>query len=301
MAIKTWFVETRPQFLILSLVLTLLGGAAAAYHGPFSWRDTIIAGVGLLLLHISCNTLNDYFDYKSGLDMRVRRTPFSGGSGILPAGLMKPGEVLLLGLATFFLAVPVGVYFLWTKGPWLLPILLFGAFAVIFYSPIILRVGMGLGEITAGLGLGTLPVLGTIFVNHGPCDWRYVIVCAPSGFMVLNLLLLNEFPDIEADRTVKRKTLPVQFGWTAAAAIYTLFNLGTYAWIAGCVALGFMPRWTLLALLTLPLGLAGIAGAWGGRKDPARLIKGLGANVGMILLTQALMAAGFIVAELLER
>ena len=106
MKLKTFFLETRPQFLILSVVLAFLGTSIAWYDGAFNPGYAILAFVGLLLTHISVNTLNDYFDYKSGIDLEVRRTPFSGGSGILPPGALKPGQVLWLGLGSLLLAIP---------------------------------------------------------------------------------------------------------------------------------------------------------------------------------------------------
>ena len=110
--LKVWFLETRPQFLTLSVVLAFLGSTVAWYDGYFDLGHAILAGFGLILAHISVNTLNDYFDFKSGIDLATKRTPFSGGSGILPAGLLSPAQVLWLGLVSLILAVPIGIYFI---------------------------------------------------------------------------------------------------------------------------------------------------------------------------------------------
>ena len=109
--IKTWFLETRPQFLLLSLVLAFLGTSIAWYDGYFHLGYAVLAFIGLLLAHISVNVLNDYFDYRSGIDLETRRTPFSGGSGILPAALLKPGQVFWLGLGSFLFTIPIGIFF----------------------------------------------------------------------------------------------------------------------------------------------------------------------------------------------
>ena len=88
--LKTWFLETRPQFLILTPICVLVGVAAAAYDDfDLNPVHVILTLVGALLAHISVNVLNDYFDYRSGIDLATKRTPFSGGSGILPGGLLK--------------------------------------------------------------------------------------------------------------------------------------------------------------------------------------------------------------------
>src|SRR4030042_5892414 len=116
MPLKTYFLETRPQFLVLSLVLIILSTSMAFYDGVFNLKYTLLTLVGLLLLHISVNTLNDYFDYKSGIDLKVNRTPFSGGSGLLPAGKISARQTFWLGAISFILAVAIGVYFIFNKG-----------------------------------------------------------------------------------------------------------------------------------------------------------------------------------------
>jgi 1,4-dihydroxy-2-naphthoate octaprenyltransferase len=296
MSITVWFAETRPQFLLLSLILALLGGAIAAAVGEFSWGHTLLAAFGLLLLHISVNTLNDYEDYRSGLDLKTTRTPFSGGSGILPRGLMTPRQVRRLGLGAFAVAVPIGAYFLLTRGIALLPLFVFGALAVLFYTSKILKIGFGLPELTAGLGLGALPVLGVAFVNLGSYEPRAIYASIPSGLLVLNLLLMNEFPDREADASIGRRTLPIQIGWRGAAIVYAIALAATYLWIVAGAWFRLLSPWTLLALATLPAAALAVSGLFGPRKMP-RLIRSMGANVIVVLATQFLMAAGLIIGN----
>ena len=136
---KIWFLETRPQFLLLSVVLAFLGASIAWYESqelgiPFNLGYAFLAGFGLLLAHISVNTLNDYFDYRSGVDLETRRTPFSGGSGVLPAALLKPGQVFWLGIGSFLLAIPIGIYFVIVSGWLLLPLLLIAAVCILLSS-----------------------------------------------------------------------------------------------------------------------------------------------------------------------
>lgn len=299
MAFKYYFLETRPQFLILSLVLAILGTGMALANGYFNLTYAILTFVGLLLLHISVNTLNDYFDYRSGVDLATRRTPFSGGSGFLPAKILSPWAVLALGLGAFFLAVPIGVYFVVVEGTALLPLFAVGAVLVLAYTSVFTKVGLGLAEIAAGLGLGTLPVFGIYYINTGEAAGAAVYASVPSGFLVANLLLLNEFPDAEADRIGKRKTLPIILGAKGAAVVYSALTIGTYLWIVAGVLFDLMPAWTLLACLTLPMAFKAIAGSFAS-DDVEKLIPAQGANVMVVLLTQLLMGAGFILSYFLR-
>jgi len=294
---RTWFLETRPQFLIISLMVVFLGTSVAWYHGYFSLLYFLLALIGLLLVHISVNTLNDYFDYKSGIDLEVKRTPFSGGSGILSAGLLPPVSVGRFGLVCFLLAIPIGIYFvvILPRGWLLVPVLVTGALCVLLYTTHIKR--WGLGEIACGLGLGTLPILGAYFVQSGTYTWEVVIAAIPSGILLHNALLLNEFPDVEADEKGGKKTLTIVMGKKKASLLYSMLLIAMYVWIAVWSIAGFMPIFALLGLLTLPLGVKAIKGARH-YDEESKLIPALGANLMVIIGTQALLAVGYIIAAI---
>jgi len=292
---RTWFLATRPQFLIISVLQIFLGTAVAWYYGYFSVLYCLLALVGLLLVHISVNTLNDYFDYKSGVDLEVKRTPFSGGSGVLSAGLLTPASVGRLGLVCFLLAIPIGIYFVIVRGWLLVPVLVAGALCVLLYTTHLTR--WGLGEIACGLGLGTLPILGAYFVQSGTYTWEALIAAIPTGIFLYNGLLLNEFPDVEADQKAGKKTLPIVMGRKKASLLYSILIIAMYAWIAAWSIAGFMPIFALLALLTLPLGVKAIKGARH-YDEQSEWSAALGANLMAGVGTQALLAAGYIVAAI---
>jgi len=293
MRFKTWFVETRPQFLLLSVVLAFLGTCIAWYDGSFHLGYALLAFVGLLLAHISVNVLNDYFDYRSGIDLETKRTPFSGGSGILPTAQLTPRQVFWLGMGSFLLIIPIGVYFVMARGWLLLPLLLVAAVCILLYTPIMTRLGWP--EWAAGLGLGTLPVLGAYFVQTAQYNLPVLVASIPSGILVHNLLLLNEFPDTEADRKAGRKTLPIAIGRRKASWVYSALTVAVYLWIIGGVLTGQMPAFSLLGLLTLPLAIKAIQGALN-NEDMTKLVPGMANNVFVVLLTQLLMGIGYILA-----
>jgi len=289
--LKVWFLETRPQFLLLSVVLSFLGISIAWYDGPFHLGYALLTFLGLLLCHISVNVLNDYFDYKSGIDLETNRTPFSGGSGILPASLLKPRQVLWFGLISLLLAVPIGVYFVLARGWGLLPLLIVGALCTVIYTPLVTK--LGFPEWAPGAGMGTLPVLGAYFIQTAGYTLPAVIAAIPSGILVHNLLLLNEFPDVEADSKAGRKTMPILIGRSKAWMVYSALTVVVYLWIIGWVIAGIMPVFTLIALLTLPFAIKAIRGS---RKheDMKRLVPAMANNVLVVLLTQFLLGAGYI-------
>jgi len=293
MKLKIWFLETRPQFLVLSVVLAFLGTCIAWYDGFFHLGYAVLAFLGLLLAHISINVLNDYFDYRSGIDLATKRTPFSGGSGILPAALLEPKQVFWFSMTTFLLAAVIGIYFVIVTGWLLLPLLLVGALCILLYTPVILK--QRWPEWSPGLGLGALPILGAYFVQAGAYSWPVLIAAIPSGILVHNLLFLNEFPDTEADKTANRKTLPITMGKEKASIVYSVLMVLVYLWIIGWVIAGIMPVFSLIALLTFPFAIKAIQGA---RKhqEITRLVPAMANNVLVVLLTQLLLGIGYILA-----
>ncbi len=293
---KKWMMVIRTPFLLLPVALAVLGTAAAWYDGAFHWGHAVMAFAGLLLAHISVNVLNEYHDYQSGVDFKTKRTPFSGGSGALPQGLVTPRQALILGWAALLVNVPIGIYFCLVKGWGLLPLLVAGAVTIVLYTPVFLK--MGYPEWAPGLGLGALPVLGLYFVQTGQYTLTALAAAVPPFLLVHNLLLLNEFPDMEADRSSGRRSLPIAAGRKKAARLYAAFNVLVYVWIAAAVAAGWMPVPVLLGLLTLPFAVNGIRGALNST-DPKRLMPGMASNVMMVLLTQVLMGAGFVLAGIL--
>ncbi|MFC2048444.1 prenyltransferase [Chloroflexota bacterium] len=295
MKLKIWFLETRPQFLLLSVVLAFLGTCVAWYDGAFHLGYALLAFLGLLLAHISVNVLNDYFDYRSRIDLETKRTPFSGGSGILPSVLLTPRQVFWLGIGSFLLAMLIGVYFVMTldRGWLLLPLLLVAAVCILLYTPLILKSRWP--EWAPGVGLGILSVLGAYFVQTAEYTWPVVIASIPSGILVHNLLLLNEFPDVEADRKAGRKTSPITMGKDKASIFYSVLTAVVYLWIIGGVVAGVMPGFSLLGLLTLPLGIKAIRGSLQ-YQDMSKLVPAMANNVLVVLLTQFLLGIGYILA-----
>ena len=302
MKLKGIITIARPQFLILSIILGFLGTAIAwyehqEYDGAFNLGYAFLAGIGLIIAHISVNVFNDYFDSRSKLDTKTVRTPFSGGSGAIQSGLLTEKQALWVGITTLIIIIPIGVFFTVVAGWRLLPLLAVAILCIIFYTPLILK--MGYPEWSAGLGLGVLPVLGAYFIQTGTYSISALLASIPSGILVHNLLLLNEFPDVESDVTVKRRTLPIFIGKKKAAIFYSALTIIVYLWIIGTVIHRDMPVFTLLGLLTIPLAFKAIYGAFK-YDDMSKLVPAMANNVFVVLLTQLLIGVGFILGGLFK-
>jgi len=297
--LKTWFLETRPQFLILTPMCVLVGVAAVAYDDfDLNPLHVILTLLGALLAHISVNVLNDYFDYRSGIDLAAKRTPFSGGSGILPAGLLKAQEVYLLGLASLIGVGAVGIYFTMEWGWRILPLGIVGMLVVYLYTTHITKNPL-VCAIAPGLGFGPLMVVGTYFAQTGEYSLTAGLASLVPGFLVSNLLLLNQFPDVEADKVASRRHIPIAYGRRFSAKVYAVLMLATYVSLAAAVGFGVLPLTALIGLLTLPLAVKTVMGALKNYDDMEKLMPSLGMNIQVILLTTLLTGVGILLGLLL--
>jgi 1,4-dihydroxy-2-naphthoate octaprenyltransferase len=291
MKLKVWFLETRPQFLLLSVVLVLLGTAIARHEGCFDLLKFVLTMLGLILAHSSVNILNDYFDYKSGIDLETNRTPFSGGSGILPAGLLKPKGVYIYGVGCLMAALAIGLYLTFISGWQLLPLILLGGPVIYFYTSHLTK--WLVGEFWAGLGLGMLPVLGTYFVQTGRYSLEAVVASLAPGFLTANLLFLNEFPDVEADKKGGRYHLVIALGPKNASRLYAGLVLLVYLSIISGVVFKLMPPLTLISFLSIFFAYKAVKVTLKHYVNAQELLPALKANVLTVLVTDAFVALGY--------
>lgn len=283
---------TRAPFLLLSVALVANGAAAASFAGAFDPIRTVVALAGLGSLHASVNALNEASDYQTGIDFQTDPTPFSGGSGTLPEGDLGPRQAWLIGLLTAGFGAIVGFWFLWLVGAALLPFIVVGGGIVLVYTDHLTKYGVG--EVAAGLGLGALPVAGTAFVQGGSLPTAAIAVSIPSFFLTFDLLLLNEFPDEEADRQGGRRNLVHRLGRDGAANLFVLAAMAVPASIVGAIAVGVLPVPAILGVLPSALLVRPVA--WAIRHPDASIsVAALRDNVVWIIGTNAMLAVGLLV------
>lgn len=284
----------RPNFLTLTPVSVLVGiGAAVHEHVPISVGDCVLVLVGALLAHMSVNLLNEYDDFRSGLDSMTERTQFSGGSGALPKHPDAASATLTLGLICLGLTAALGLYFVYEKGSGLLPLGLLGVLLVVAYTPIVTRRPL-LCLLAPGLGFGPIMVMGTAFVLSGHYSWGAATASIPPLLLVSELLLLNQFPDIEADRKVGRRHLPIVLGRKRSSVLFGALVIGSYAAIGLGVLFGSLPALSLLGLLGLPAGAILADRVYRNAEDSTALIPYMGLNVILIHVTLVLVAIGLL-------
>jgi len=296
-SLKAWLTLPRFQFLPLTIIMVSLGTAIAAYEGYFHLGHFLLAMIGSILVHMTVNIINDYHDYVDGIDLNTQRTPFSGGSGVLPLNLLKPKQAFWFATICLLIAMVIGFYFVMKRGWLLFPLLLLAGFSAYFYNVYLSK--WQIGEIFAGLCFGPLLVLGSYYVQTGRYSWETLVASLAPGILTSNLLVLNEFPDREADRKGGRRHWVITLGKKDASYLFVALLTASYLCIIVGVLSKMMPVLTLIGLGTIGFGWKAAKGALKYYDNTEKLVPVLGMNVITILGTQALLTIGYVIAALI--
>lgn len=294
MKLKVVFQSMRMPFLILTIACVFLGASIViANHSPVKLPVLTLALFGALLAHISVNTLNEYLDFKSGLDYETIKTPFSGGSGALPENPEMSGAVFAVGIISSILLFTIGAFFAWQYGPGIIPVGVAGLVLIASYTGWINKHPF-ICLVAPGLGFGFLMVAGTQFVLQGEYVLLSWLVAAIPFFLVNNLLLLNQYPDIEADTNAGRYHFPIAYGVNRSTFVYGLFASATVLTIISYVIAGYLPKLSLIALLPMSLAFFSLSGAVKFGTEIGKHPQYLGANVAATILTPSLLGISLI-------
>jgi 1,4-dihydroxy-2-naphthoate polyprenyltransferase len=226
----------RIKFLLASLIASANGITLAfSRYSSFDLGYAILTMAGVFSLHASIDLLNDYWDYKRGIDKIAKRTKFSGGTGVLPENLLSPKTVYKAAILFLMIGTLIGAYFVMVRGPIIAFILAFAVFAIFFYSTKV--VNFGLAELFVGIK-GSLIVIGSFYVQTSFIEFHAVFIGTIIGILSSSVLLVNSFPDYDADRLGGRRTLVIMLGKRNAYRIFLILVITVYAMIifaVGCL------------------------------------------------------------------
>ncbi len=297
---KAILILLRLPFLTVTLGGVAAGTAFAKWEtGSFDLVRFLLALFGAACLHIATNVANDYFDFKAGTDAANRSgtSPFSGGSGILLGGFLRPGEALATAVVFSALGSAAGLYLdSVSPGHVILAVGAAGLFLVYNYNGWPLRlVNYGLGEVGIFLAWGPLMVFGAYYVQAGAFGSAWVLgPCIISGILTTLVLLINEFADRDADKSAGRRTIVVLRGFEGGLRVYFALAMTCYAVAVLGVVLDGWP-WAVLAVL--PTVILPIRAVHIGRRNLGRWPEFLGsvkATILMNLLFLIILAISFV-------
>ncbi len=249
---QTWFLASRPWSFTMSAISVTVGTALAAGAVPFSFGLYLLALIGIVAFHAATNLINDYFDYRSGVDSpeaptaRYRPHP-------LVEGFLTDRQVLQGALLLYILTAGIGLYLAATRGLMVLLLGLIGMGASLFYTaPPLKCKHHALGELSVFAMWGPLMVEGAYYVQTGHLSWQAFGVSVPLGVLVALVLLANNLRDTSYDRHQAVRTLPILLGQRAGLGLYASLILLAYLSVVLTILAGPLSLWALLVLLSLP-------------------------------------------------
>lgn len=291
------FIQTlRPQFLLLSVVVVLLGTSAALYEGAqWSTLQFLALVAAAVMAHVMVNLLNEYQDFQSGLDQTTQRTPFSGGSGALVEYPSLAPAVFKASVVVGVLLLLLGGYWIVMKGWLLMPIGLIGLLLIVFYTSHITR-SPWICLIAPGFAFGPLMVLGSYYIWLETISWPAITLSLVPFFLVNNLLLLNQVPDLKADQAVGRFNLWMRLGFNQTSRIFIAFELLAFTTIIVAVLMLSLPVWLSFALIMGLLAVKMVKLVVIAQENIEKLMPALAMNVIINLLTPLLLSLGLLLS-----
>jgi 1,4-dihydroxy-2-naphthoate octaprenyltransferase len=298
-AARRAFLATRPPFLITSAMPVLIGTAWAgsAFH-RFDGLLLALALVITVLAHAAANVYNDVGDDVIGADAENtdRIYPYTGGSRFIQTGLLSRGQMMRLALGLAAAAMVLGALLAVLRGPGVILLGVTGLALGLLYSlPGAQLSARGIGEAAVAVSFGALPVLGAVWLQAGTIDWGAALLCVPVSAWASAILIINEVPDIEADRRVRKRTLVVRWGAGGARWIYCLLTVAALVAAGAAIEIHALPLWYgIVALGLAAFGLQAAGGISTERSGRGRLKR----SIEFTLAIHALGCVALIVAIL---
>ena len=290
--ISIWLRAIRIRFLLASVVAVSAGLAITWWQtSSITIFDAILTMCGVLALHASVDLLNDYWDFKRGIDTATNRTKMSGGSGVLPEGLLKPTQVYAAGIAFLIIGTMIGIYFVATDGIIIGIILAFAVISIYFYSTKI--IDWGLAEVFVAIK-GSMIVIGTYFIQTSHINESVILAGIVIGVLSSLVLFITSFPDYDADKAKGRKTLVINLGKQKACSILWVFPAIAYTISIAAVIFEIFPIFCLIILLAIPLIIKSARKLKQNYDELTNLISAMSSTLYFSRITGALFVIGFL-------
>lgn len=261
---RAWKEAVRPLSLTASLIPLMLGGAVA-----FSVLNTInlslflLTLLGGLMIQAGTNMINDWKDADRDSENVEGIRPFTGGSRMIQLGLISRSDMGFFGIIVSSLAALIGIYLVFASGWGLIPLIIYGLLAGLFYTGAkgkfsFINMAPGIAEFLIATTFGVLMTVGAFYVQTGYFTLQIFLLSIPVSIFITNVLLINQFQDAESDEKSEKRTLVVRFGKQKAKNMLIGFFIAAYAIIGLLPVLGYAPYALYFAFLSIPFAFQAI-------------------------------------------
>ncbi len=247
---QSWILASRPKTLLAAVVPVVVGSALAINRGKFFLIYSFVALLCSLLIQIGTNFTNDLYDFLKGADNHKRKGPLR----VLSSGLISVNEMKVGSILVFFTSFLLGLYLVYACGIVVLIIGIISIIAGIAYTagPFPLAYN-GLGDIFVFMFFGVVGTSGTYFLHLREFSLLSFLTSIPVGALVTNILVVNNYRDIEEDKAAGKNTLAVFLGRNFTRYQFIFLLIASFAIPAILFLLFNFHAWIFLPYLTIPL------------------------------------------------
>ena len=289
---KVWLEAARPKTLPAAVIPVVVATALAAAQGRADYGEAAICLTFALLVQIGTNFANDYFDFVKGADTAERVGPRRA----VAAGLVSPRAMLGATGAVLAAAFLVGLLLVIEGGWILLPIGVVSLVCAVAYTGGPYPLGYnGLGDVFVFVFFGLVAVGATFYVQAGVPGPDVWLVAAAVGLLAANLLVANNYRDVETDARAGKRTLVVRFGRRFARWQYGLSSAFALLVPAALVALDY--AWPVLLPLLLTPWAVGLSRRLESSRTPAEQIALLASTAKFLAVYGLLISAGVMLGQ----
>lgn len=220
-----WLKLIRLGTLIISFCPVVVGIIVASKYVEIDWIIGIITIICAMSLQALSNMINDYFDYKNGID-----TPqYNGYEKPLVAGILSIEQQKKYILIVLGVSVLSGLFLSLKGGYFIIIIGLFALLSAWYYTATKKSLShLGLGDIFVFFLFGPIATIGTAYLQTGNFNVESMWAGFICGSIATCVLIVNNIRDKETDAFAKRKSFAVRFGKRASEVEYLIFILSTF-------------------------------------------------------------------------
>ncbi len=293
-----WMQAARLKFLPQGVMPVMLAAAVAYAQGSFQPVYFIVALLAAAAVQIGLTMLNDTLDFAYGTDKKVagEKNPYSGGSGVLTSGVIKPKQALRGVIGLYLFALSCAVYLAWQVGWELMFIAVIGATISILYSVKPFRFAYhSMGELMMFMGYGPIITAWSYYIHTASLNAEIFFIGAIPGLLMWTMILINEIPDYEEDYSAGKKNFVYRLGPAKTKNLYIASLAIIFIYLTQLIIAGILPVWCALAYLGLPLAIVSALKAHRYYKDPIKLATSNKYMVMLYSLTTITVAIGFLI------
>jgi 1,4-dihydroxy-2-naphthoate octaprenyltransferase len=291
----------RAPFLAGSIVPVIIAAAYAFVEKQFIFFPFLVSVLGVGALHLGANLINDYYDARGSDPINIRLTPFSGGSRVIQNKEIAPGVILFMALLFFALGLGCGIWLARFGRPLVLVIGSLGLVAGWSYSsPPLQLMARGLGEMAIFFAFGPLITLGVYYAMSGHLSWQAFAIGFPHGFLITEVIWINQFPDYQADKEAGKKNLVVRLGLDYSRYLYCLMMLLSFVAVILLVGFTGSSYLIMISFISFPLAIKSMRILWTEYLSHERVIPAQALTIQTLVAQGLLLSLGFVLSRFIH-